>query len=57
MSVLVLVLVGAASALLLTYATYMRREDGVVTMGTLTPLANNFVRYALQSVCCLLHSN
>lgn len=57
MSVLVLVLVGAASALLLTYATYMRREDGVVTMGTLTPLANNFVRYALQSVCCLRHSN
>jgi NSS family neurotransmitter:Na+ symporter len=38
---------GAASALLLTYATYMRRHDGIVSMGTLTPLANNFV-----SLCC-----
>eukprot|EP00118_Oscarella_pearsei_P003316 m.13872 g.13872 ORF g.13872 m.13872 type:complete len:549 (+) comp25278_c0_seq2:3519-5165(+) len=38
---------GAAGGLFLTYATYMRRHDGVVTMGTLTPLANNFV-----SLCC-----
>ncbi|XP_062520561.1 uncharacterized sodium-dependent transporter YocR-like [Corticium candelabrum] len=38
---------GAASALLLTYAIYMRRHDGIVSMGTITPLANNFV-----SLCC-----
>ncbi|XP_065827007.1 uncharacterized sodium-dependent transporter HI_0736-like [Oscarella lobularis] len=38
---------GAGDGLFLTYATYMRRHDGIVSMGTVTPIANNFV-----SLCC-----
>eukprot|EP00118_Oscarella_pearsei_P003315 m.13866 g.13866 ORF g.13866 m.13866 type:complete len:554 (+) comp25278_c0_seq1:1702-3363(+) len=38
---------GTAGGTMVAYATYMSRKDGVVSIGTLTPLANNLV-----SLCC-----
>lgn len=38
-------LIGAGGALFLTYATYMKREQGVVKLGSTTPALNNLVRY------------
>lgn len=40
----VLIFAGAGGALFLTYATYMRRDQGVVKLGSTTPVINNFVR-------------
>jgi len=39
---------GAGLGLFLTYATYMRRTQGAVKLGTVTPFFNNVVRYALM---------
>ena len=35
---------GTAGGTMVAYATYMSHKDGVVSIGTFTPLANNFVR-------------
>ena len=35
---------GAGAGLFLTYATFMRRDQGAVKLGTVTPVVNNLVR-------------
>ena len=41
--VVLCILTGAAQGAFLTYSTYMTRKNGVVRVGMLTPLCNNFV--------------
>lgn len=48
-------LIGAAQGAFLTYSIYMTRKNGVVRVGTLTPLCNNFVSLlcGILVFCCV----
>ena len=51
----VLIILGAASCGFWTYAIYMERTSGVVRVGTLIPIGNNFVSLlcGLTVFCCV----